>query len=62
MEFLQIAENFQKLKKTVIAGKKIDILKIDPAVVPPLILGYDEETRIKSKLKFLTNFRVQRDH
>lgn len=48
MKFLEIAENMQKLKQTMIQGKKIDLLKIEPAVSPVLINGYDESTRLES--------------
>ena len=49
MGFLEIAEYMTKMKKTVAEGKKIDLLKIEPAVSPVLILGYDEATRLESK-------------
>ncbi len=37
---------FAKVKETVISGKKIDVLKIDPPVSPAVILGYDDATRL----------------
>ena len=46
MELLLKAENFSNLKHTVVEGKRIDILKIDPPVTPVLILGYNEEERV----------------
>jgi len=45
-KLLLLAENFSNLKYTLIEGKKIDILKIDPPVTPSLILGLTEEQRI----------------
>ena len=32
-----------------VSGKRIDLLKIDPPVNPSVILGYNEEERLKSK-------------
>jgi len=48
-EFLNAAENFKKLQESIAKGRKIDILKVDPALTPCDILGYNEEERQKSK-------------
>lgn len=53
MVFLKSAENFAKLKETVIAGKRIDVLQIDPPISPVLILGLNEEVRLKSIILFI---------
>lgn len=60
-EFLEVGEKLKKLQQAIAEGKKIDVLKIDPAVTPVLILGYNEEERQKSKL-FCQNkqYRIQR--
>lgn len=47
-EFLGAAENLANLKQTLIKGKKIDILKVDPALSPAVVLGYDDASRIES--------------
>jgi hypothetical protein len=44
-EFLEVGEKLKKLQQAIAEGKKIDVLKIDPAVTPVLILGYNEEER-----------------
>jgi hypothetical protein len=49
VEFLTTAENLAKLKQTLASGKKIDILKVDPAVTPAVILGYSDQERLESK-------------
>jgi len=46
---LEAAEKLHALKGIIAQGKKIDILKIEPPVVPAIILGYDETTRMESK-------------
>jgi hypothetical protein len=48
IEFLDSAENFKKLQAAIVAGKKLDKLKVEPPLTPSLILGYGEEERQKS--------------
>lgn len=45
IEFLDIAENFKKLQESIVNGKKIDKLKIEPPISPAVIMGYGEEER-----------------
>lgn len=47
LSYLEIAEEFQNLKQTLVSGKKIDVLKLHPPISPVVILGYDESTRIE---------------
>lgn len=42
-----------KLKETLVSGKKIDVLKIEPAVTPNIILGYNDEQRFESNQDIL---------
>jgi hypothetical protein len=46
-EFLGVAERLKLMLQTIENGKRIDTLKIDPAVTPAIILGYSEEERQK---------------
>ena len=50
---LNSAENFSNLKQTLVAGKKIDLLKVDPPLSPVVILGFDDATRIQSKFELI---------
>ena len=45
LDFLNIAEECKKLQETMAKGKKIDILKVEPAISPAVILGYSDEER-----------------
>lgn len=37
-----VAEKFANLKQTLLKGKKIDMLKIDPPLTPAVVLGLSE--------------------
>ena len=45
-----VAENLANLKQSLVNGKKIDILKIDPPVNPATVLGMDDQTRLNSNI------------
>jgi hypothetical protein len=50
---LGAAEHLANLKQTLLKGKKIDLLKAEPPLTPAVVLGYDDATRLNSKIILL---------